>query len=64
MVGRRLESAQKAYEDLAGTRRRALERPLARLSSLRSDRGIAADPAYAPDADVLDFEHGHGELGA
>jgi DNA recombination protein RmuC len=64
VVGKRLESAQKAYDDLAGTRRRALERPLARLSSLRTDRGIAADPAYAPGADVLDFEPGHGELGA
>jgi len=64
VVGKRLESTQKAYEDLAGTRRRALERPLTRLSSLRTDRGIAADPTYAPDADVLDFDDGRGELGA
>jgi len=64
LVGKRLESAQKAYDDLAGTRRRALERPLSRLSSLRTDRGIAADPAYAPDADVLDFDDSRGELGA
>ncbi len=64
LVGKRLESAQKAYEDLAGTRRRALERPLSRLSSLRTDRGIAADPAYAADADVLDFDDSRGELGA
>jgi DNA recombination protein RmuC len=63
-VGKRLDSTQKAYEELAGTRRRALERPLARLSSLRTDRGIAADPAYAPDADVLAFDDGRGELGA
>ncbi|HKA03082.1 MAG TPA: DNA recombination protein RmuC, partial [Acidimicrobiales bacterium] len=55
-VGKRLDSTQKAYDELAGTRRRALERPLARLSSLRTDRGIAADPAYAPDADVLAFD--------
>ena len=38
-VGRRIDSVQKAYDDLAGTRKRALERPLARLSSLRTDRG-------------------------
>ena len=38
-----LDSAQKAYEELAGTRRRALERPLQRLTSLRTERGIAAD---------------------
>jgi DNA recombination protein RmuC len=63
-VGKRLDSTQKAYDELAGTRRRALERPLARLSSLRTDRGIAADPAYAPDADVLAFDDGRGELGA
>jgi DNA recombination protein RmuC len=64
VVGKRLDSTQKAYEDLAGTRRRALERPLSRLSSLRTDRGIAADPAYAPDADVLPFDDSRGELGA
>jgi DNA recombination protein RmuC len=64
VVGKRLDSTQKAYDELAGTRRRALERPLARLSSLRTDRGIAADPAYAPDADVLAFDDGRGELGA
>jgi DNA recombination protein RmuC len=64
VVGKRLDSTQNAYEELAGTRRRALERPLARLSSLRTDRGIAADPAYAPDADVLAFDDGRGELGA
>jgi DNA recombination protein RmuC len=63
-VGKRLESTQKAYDDLAGTRRRALERPLARLSSLRTDRGIAADPAYAPDADVVPLESGRDGLGA
>ncbi len=63
-VGKRLESTQKAYDDLAGTRRRALERPLARLSSLRTDRGIAADPAYAPDADVVPLEPGRDGLGA
>jgi DNA recombination protein RmuC len=63
-VGRRIDSAQKAYDDLAGTRKRALERPLARLSSLRTDRGIAADERYLPDADVVSFDDARGELGA
>jgi DNA recombination protein RmuC len=63
-VGKRLEATQKAYDDLAGTRRRALERPLARLSSLRTDRGIAADLAYAPDADVVALEPGRDGVGA
>ena len=63
-VGRRIDSAQKAYDDLAGTRRRALERPLARLSSLRTDRGIGVDERYLPDADVVSFDGARGELGA
>ena len=62
-VGRRIDSAQKAYDDLAGTRKRALERPLARLASLRTDRGIAADERYLPDADVVSFDSARGELG-
>jgi DNA recombination protein RmuC len=63
-VGRRLDSAQKAYDDLAGTRKRALERPLARLSSLRTDRGIGVDERYLPDADVVSFDGARGEIGA
>lgn len=63
-VGKRLDSTQNAYDELAGTRRRALERPLARLSSLRTDRGIAADLAYAPDADVVALEPGRDGVGA
>jgi DNA recombination protein RmuC len=63
-VGRRIDSVQKAYDDLAGTRKRALERPLARLASLRTDRGIGVDERYLPDADVVSFEGARGELGA
>jgi DNA recombination protein RmuC len=63
-VGRRIDSAQKAYDDLAGTRKRALERPLARLSSLRTDRGIGVDERYLPDAEVVSFDDARGELGA
>jgi len=61
-VGRRIDSVQKAYDDLAGTRKRALERPLARLSSLRTDRGIGIDERYLPDADVVSFDEARGEL--
>jgi DNA recombination protein RmuC len=43
VMGRRLESAQRAYEDLAGPRRRQLERPLGRLEELRRQRGIETD---------------------
>jgi DNA recombination protein RmuC len=63
-VGRRIDSVQKAYDDLAGTRKRALERPLARLASLRTDRGIGVDEQFLPDADVVSFEGARGELGA
>jgi hypothetical protein len=55
---------QKAYDELAGTRKRALEKPLARLSSLRTDRGIDVDDRYLPDADVVSFDGARGELGA
>ena len=39
-VGSRLESAQRAYTQLSGTRARALERPLNRIDALRQQRGI------------------------
>jgi len=52
-VGKRLESAQRAFEELNGPRRRQLERPLAQLEHLRAQRGIALD---APDGDLtLDY---------
>ena len=52
-VGKRLESAQRAFEELNGPRRRQLERPLAELEHLRAQRGIALD---APDGDLtLDY---------
>ncbi len=42
-LGRKIEEAQDAFHHLAGTRARALERPLARLDELRQRRGV--DPA-------------------
>jgi len=43
VVAKRLDSTQKAYEDLAGTRRRALQRTIDQVDDLRSRRGLA-DP--------------------
>ena len=40
LVGKRFELAQSGFETLAGTRRRALERPLARIQAIRKQRGI------------------------
>lgn len=42
-VGKRLESAQRAFEDLNGPRRRMLERSLVQLESLRRQRGLPVD---------------------
>ena len=39
-LGKRLESVQSAFDDLNGTRRRALERPLAKADELRRERGL------------------------
>lgn len=60
-LGTRLTSAQKAYEQLTGPRKRQLERPLARLESLRQGRGL--EPALAEETSLLDIaeaEEGDG----
>jgi DNA recombination protein RmuC len=44
LVGRRLESANRGFEDLSGPRRRQLERHLDRLDDLRVRRGLAPAP--------------------
>jgi DNA recombination protein RmuC len=49
-LGEHLTRAQKEYDDLISTRRRALERPLAKLEQLRQREGIAA-VAEVPVAD-------------
>lgn len=41
LLGKRIGEAQKEYETLATTRRRQLERPLNRIESLRTERGIS-----------------------
>jgi DNA recombination protein RmuC len=59
MFGRRLDSANRAYEELNGPRRRQLQRPLDRLEALRSDRGLERDDSLLPTADIVAL----GELG-
>jgi DNA recombination protein RmuC len=41
-LDRALSSTNKAFDDLSGTRRRALERSLAQIEDLRSRRGLSA----------------------
>ena len=40
LVGRRLDSTQRAYAQLRGTRTRALERPLDKIEELRQQKGL------------------------
>jgi DNA recombination protein RmuC len=55
-LGRKLDTAQRAYDEVAGARRRQLERPLARLEELRNERGLAAaEPAPDDGAAVLEL---------
>jgi DNA recombination protein RmuC len=50
VLGRRIGDAQKEYEALATTRRRQLERPLNRIESLRTGRGIPIAPCEDEEA--------------
>ena len=42
-LGNRLDSTQKAFEQVRGTRRRALERPLGRIEELRQQRRLPVE---------------------
>ncbi|CAN5141017.1 hypothetical protein BH24ACT1_BH24ACT1_01480 [soil metagenome] len=53
-VGRALDGVDRSFRDLAGTRRRALERPLLRVEELRRQRGL-------PVADIPDDEESGGD---
>lgn len=57
-VGKRFEAAQKALEELSGTRRRQLEKPLQRIEGLRRQLGLAAAPDLVPGADVIALDPG------
>lgn len=50
-VGRRLDSASKAYEDLAGTRRRQLQRVVDRVDDLRRQRPEPEGPSPVAEGD-------------
>ena len=62
VMGKRLESAQRAFDDLSGPRRRQLERPIAKLEELRTQRGIELDPPE--EGEVLSLGLGLRGLGA
>ena len=61
-VKRQFDTVNRSFEELATTRRRALERPLKDLEALRLDRGVAVDGELFA-AEVLEME-GYRELGA
>ncbi|MDA0263912.1 MAG: DNA recombination protein RmuC [Chloroflexi bacterium] len=48
LVGKRIDLAQTGFEALAGTRRRALERPLGRIQAIREQRGLPVSAGDGP----------------
>ena len=60
-VKHRLDSVQKEFDQLVGTRRRALERPLQQLEELRVRRNLPVDGELFADPTELDNVR---ELGA
>jgi DNA recombination protein RmuC len=61
-VKARFESVQREFEQLAGPRRRQLERPLMQIEALRLERGLPTDGELF-GSDVLELE-GYRERGA
>ncbi len=61
-VKKQFDTVQRSFDDLATTRKRALERPLKELEALRLERGVAVDGELFA-AEVLQME-GYRELGA
>jgi DNA recombination protein RmuC len=53
-LGRKLDTALRAFEELNGPRRRQLERPLARLEDLRRQKGITVDAPLELGGGMLD----------
>ena len=47
-LGKKLETTSKAYEELAGPRRRQLQRSLDKVDDLRSRAGLDGDGELAP----------------
>ena len=59
LLGSRMDSAQKAFLDVNGPRRRMLERPLTRIEDLRQRRGIPLSEIAA--AEELELRSGQDE---
>jgi len=57
-LGKRIEAVQKEYENLVGTRRRQLDRPLNEIDGLRERRGIRAE---LNEGEILPEAPGEGE---
>jgi DNA recombination protein RmuC len=51
-VGRGLDTVRRSWDDLAGTRRRQLERQLDRVGELRTRRGLGRDEGAGHEMDV------------
>jgi len=60
-LGRQFDGTRRAFEELNGTRRRALERPLGKLEELRAQRGIDPDEGAG---EIVAFASARDELGA
>ena len=56
ILGRRLESAQKAFEDMQGTRTRAMNKQLARVDELRTQRHLTLPDGDIEEAVATDHE--------
>lgn len=52
VVGRRFDSTQKAFDELAGPRRRQLQRAVDQVDELRAQRGLAS-PSEIPPVELL-----------
>ena len=59
-VGKRIDAAQREYQALTTTRRRALERPLNRIEDLRRSQGLSL-PEEPLDGELVEGELVIGE---
>ena len=62
ILGNRIDSTQKAFDELTGPRRRALERPLTRIAAVRQERGVPIAQVESDDGTVDLEEAGQGSL--
>ena len=62
LVSRRLDSLQSAFKMLVERRRRALERPLNQIESIRLERGLGLPTGLADNEDLIDLDLPEPEL--